>query len=318
MAAQVKNRPQRGFSLIELMIALVLGLFIIGGVLAVFIGSSASFNSNESLSRVQENGRFALEILAEDLRNTGNKGLCWNSVVDVINTADSDYEADAYDLNDPIKGWTDDAGTFFDGTLNGYKAGTDLFLVKHAAETSDASLSVDIVKTDTTFTINGGVVSGAIMLLSDAAGCDLFQNTAALNSSTMARATGGGVTIGNKTVAAQELSHDYSVSSGNIVEISKLSSTLYYIGSGTTTANALRGMSFDYGVASDQELVEGVTDMSVLYGIVSGAGPALGYSADANGGNWDDVVAVRVTLIVEDGDINQNFSTTVALRNRLR
>ncbi|WP_299197727.1 PilW family protein [uncultured Amphritea sp.] len=317
MSAQLQNKHQTGFSLIELMIALVLGLFIIGGVMAVFIGSSASFSSNESLSRVQENGRFALEILAEDLRNTGNKGLCWNSVVDVINTADSDYEADAYDLDDPIKGWTDDAGTFFDGTLNGYKAGTDLVLVKHAAESSDAVVSVDIAKTDTIFNITGGVVPGAIILLSDAAGCDLFQNTAALNTSTVERAAGG-VTIGNKSVAAQELSHDYSVSSGNIVEISKLSSTLYYIGSGTTTANALRSMSFDYGVASDQELIEGVTNMSVLYGIVSGAGPALGYSADANGGSWDDVDAVRVTLTVEDGNISQDFSTTVALRNRLR
>ncbi len=318
MAVQLKNKSQRGFSLIELMIALVLGLFIIGGVLAVFIGSSASFNSNESLSRVQENGRFALEILAEDVRNTGNKGLCWNSVVDVINTADSDYDADAYDLNDPIKGWTNnnDTGTYFYGLLDGYKAGTDLLLVKNAAEASDAVVSADIAKTDTTFNITGGVVPGAIVLLSDAAGCDLFQNTAALNSATMARATGG-VTIGNKTVAAQELSHDYSVSSGN-VEISRFSSTLYYIGSGTTTANALRSLSFDNGVASDEELVEGVTSMSVLYGIVSGAGPALGYSADANGGNWDDVDAVRVTLVVEDDNISQSFSTTVALRNRLR
>ncbi|WP_290704197.1 PilW family protein [Amphritea sp.] len=319
MPAQLLNQRQKGFSLIELMIALVLGLFIVGGVLAVFIGSSASFSSNEALSRVQENGRFALEIIAEDLRNTGNKGSCWGQVTDVINTGDADYEADAYDLNDPIKGWVAAAGEFFVADLNTYNANTDIVLIKHAADTVNATLSANVGSTAASFPIAGGVIPGAILLLSDAAGCDLFQNTAALNSSTLQRGTGG-VTIGNETVLSQPLSHSY-LGSGS-TEISSLSSTLYYVGSGTSTASALRSVNYDNGVAADQELVEGVVDLTLVYAVVSGAGPALDYTntaADITAANeWDDVVAVRVTVDIEgEQNISHQFTTTVALRNRL-
>lgn len=319
MSSQSLFRQEKGFSLIELMISLVLGLFIVGGVLAVFVGSSASFNSNEALSRVQENGRFALEIIAEDLRNTGNKGNCWGEVIDVINTGDADYETDAYDLNDPIIGWVAAAGEFFAGDLDTYSANTDLVLIKHAADALNATLSANIDSTDTSFPIAGGVVPGTIVLLSDAAGCDLFQNTAALNSSTIQRGTGG-VTIGNETVASQPLSHSY-LSSGS-TEISSFSSTLYYIGSGTSTASALRSVNYDNGVAADQELVEGVVDLTLAYAVVSGAGPALDYTntaADISAANeWDDVVAVRVTVDIEgEQNISHQFTTTVALRNRL-
>lgn len=317
MLASIPNKRESGFSLIELMIALVLGLFIIGGVLAVFMSSSASFNSTAALSRVQENGRFALEILAEDLRNTGNRSNCWGDVVDVINTADSDYEADAYDLNNPIKGWTDAAGEFFVGDLTGYQANTDLVIVKHAADASGVVLSANIDSTDTTFPVTGGVVQGAILLLSDAAGCDLFQNTAATNSASVKRGSAtGDAKIGNKAVSGQPLSHAY-ISTGS-TDISQLSSALYYVGSGASSATALRSVHYDNGVANDEELVEGVTDLAFLYGVVSGASSAVDYTSDADAvSDWDDVVAVRVNVTVQNEDIIHNFSTTVALRNRL-
>lgn len=59
----------QGFTVIELMIALVLGLIIIGGVLTVFLSNSQTFRTNEALSRIQENGRFAIDLLGTDLRH---------------------------------------------------------------------------------------------------------------------------------------------------------------------------------------------------------------------------------------------------------
>ncbi|MAY42818.1 MULTISPECIES: PilW family protein [unclassified Neptuniibacter] len=320
MRARGLSAKEKGFSLVELMIALVLGLFVIGGVISVFIGSSQSFRSNEALSRVQENGRFALELIAQDIRNTGYKGSCFVDAVDVINTADSDYESDAYDLNDPIKGWANSTGEFFAGDLTGYQAGTDLIIVKHAAEAAGAILSANVDSTDTTFSTIGGETPGAILVLSDAIGCDIFQNTAASDTADLERGTAG-ETMNNKTVATQALSHSYL--SGGSTDISLLSSTLFYVGSGLTTSSALRSVSYDNGAPDDQELVEGVTDLTFNYAVVSGAGPALNYSNTAvqitAANEWDDVVAVRVTVdVVGDQNISHQFSTTIAIRNRLQ
>lgn len=62
---------QSGFSLIELMVALVLGLVILLGVLNLFSGSNRTWRVQDSLFRVQESGRFALDILQKDLRKAG-------------------------------------------------------------------------------------------------------------------------------------------------------------------------------------------------------------------------------------------------------
>lgn len=59
---------QRGVSLVELMISLVLGLVILGGVTAIFIGTSATFALNRELDRSQENLRFVATLLLGEFR----------------------------------------------------------------------------------------------------------------------------------------------------------------------------------------------------------------------------------------------------------
>src|SRR3546814_11566616 len=65
---------QAGFSLVELMISLVLGLIVIGGVTTVFLSNQQSYRSNEGLSQLQENSRIAFELMARDIRQTGLTG----------------------------------------------------------------------------------------------------------------------------------------------------------------------------------------------------------------------------------------------------
>ena len=72
-------RHLRGYSLIELMISITLGLLIIAGLLAVFVNSSASSKTNERTAEVQSNGRFAIEVLKDDIRAAGFKGYSWAS-----------------------------------------------------------------------------------------------------------------------------------------------------------------------------------------------------------------------------------------------
>lgn len=58
-------------SLIEIMIALVISLFLIAGVIQLFIGSKQTYRSQDALSRIQENGRLAMESMATDIRMAG-------------------------------------------------------------------------------------------------------------------------------------------------------------------------------------------------------------------------------------------------------
>ena len=56
-----------GLSLIELMVALTIGAFLVLGVVTVFIANKTSADLEASLARLQENGRFALDLVADDL-----------------------------------------------------------------------------------------------------------------------------------------------------------------------------------------------------------------------------------------------------------
>ena len=65
---------QHGFTLVELMIALVITLILLAGISQVFLSSKKSFTIQDSLARQQENGRFVLDILGQDLRRAGYMG----------------------------------------------------------------------------------------------------------------------------------------------------------------------------------------------------------------------------------------------------
>lgn len=64
----------RGLTLVELMIALTLGLIVIAALVAVFMGSNRNFRQNEALATVQDNARFALDALSRDLAMAGYWG----------------------------------------------------------------------------------------------------------------------------------------------------------------------------------------------------------------------------------------------------
>lgn len=64
----------RGFSLVELMVAITIGLIITIGVVQIFSANRATYQLDEGLARAQENGRFALEFLTQDIRHAGYLG----------------------------------------------------------------------------------------------------------------------------------------------------------------------------------------------------------------------------------------------------
>jgi type IV pilus assembly protein PilW len=72
----------RGFSLIELMVAMTASLILLVGVGQIYLGTSATSRAQEGLSRVQENARFATDALARQIRMAGHTGCARSSEVE--------------------------------------------------------------------------------------------------------------------------------------------------------------------------------------------------------------------------------------------
>ena len=68
------NSRQRGVTLVELMIAMLVGLFLMGGMLMVFDRTKQAYRYQNGLAEVQEQGRFAIAFLTQSLRVAGFPG----------------------------------------------------------------------------------------------------------------------------------------------------------------------------------------------------------------------------------------------------
>lgn len=111
-----RRRPQvqqAGVTLIELMVAMVIGLILSGTVIQIFIGSNETYRFQESLSRIQENGRYAINVLASDLRRTDYRGCAGQGLnsSEIDDLTDGDVDASALgELTDALQGYTHDGG----------------------------------------------------------------------------------------------------------------------------------------------------------------------------------------------------------------
>ena len=107
MNTRIHRRAVRGFTLIELMVALVLGLVISGAALAVFVTNRQTYAATESLGRIQENARTGFELMARDLRQAAGND-CGNDVTS------------SNVLNNPADNWYTD----WTAGITGYDGGT--------------------------------------------------------------------------------------------------------------------------------------------------------------------------------------------------
>jgi len=345
----IRHLRQQGLTLVELMIAMVIGLILIAGVIQIFLSSQQAYRTQESMSRIQESGRFALEILARDIRQSGFKGGCGHGVnVNILlDQTHPDYDATLLDLNEGLRGWDNDAGPY-QGIMQGYVPGTDVLLVKHAATHSNLTPSGNTPAQAATVNLSSasGIPQGTIVVVADAGACDIFQNASNANASNLNRGNPGGASPGNKLPAS---ANPFSKSYGEDMNIMTFSSHIYYVGASDANPNrnALRRLSFPLGTgagaAIDDEIVEGVIDMQIRYGIDNTGNARVDvYDTANNVVDWNRVVAVRVNLLIRGdnhnvmpepmtlafdgntfqapaGDLRmyQVFSTTVGIRNRL-
>jgi type IV pilus assembly protein PilW len=80
---------QRGLTLIELLVAMTLGLVLIGGVLSVVITTRQTLRVNENLAQMQEGARFSFDIMAREIREAGMVPCGTRLTANVLRTAGS-------------------------------------------------------------------------------------------------------------------------------------------------------------------------------------------------------------------------------------
>ncbi|WP_187409364.1 PilW family protein [Saccharophagus sp. K07] len=68
------KRKDEGFSIVELMVAILIGLIILAGVIQVVVTSKTTFLGQEEMSFIQENARYAMDVLGKDIQGAGYKG----------------------------------------------------------------------------------------------------------------------------------------------------------------------------------------------------------------------------------------------------
>jgi prepilin peptidase dependent protein B len=73
------NTRNRGFTLIELMVSLVLGLVVIGGVMGVFMSTYQANSQNIKAIRLNEEMRAVVSLMSRDIRRAGSKTIDWTT-----------------------------------------------------------------------------------------------------------------------------------------------------------------------------------------------------------------------------------------------
>lgn len=128
---------QLGMTLVELLIAMIIGVTLLLGAAAVMSSNNRSLQLNEALGSVQENGRFALSKLSNQLRYTG----FYDQQAPELNTSDINVAIEAADVIDNAVVFPGAyAANLTLGSSNGSSNGSDTLVVAMA---SDADCSRD-------------------------------------------------------------------------------------------------------------------------------------------------------------------------------
>ncbi len=315
-----------GFSMIELMVAMTLGLLLTAAVLQTFVSLKRTYEFQEEFSRLQENGRFAIEFLSRDIRAAGFWGCNGTGLGNIQNHLNHGGNAD-YVFDQDITGSNGAAGTNTAGDAPDtlvLRSATAAINVVDVPATPSAAVKVSD---------NSGLQEGEILLISDCSMGEIFQVSndpsagGTTNFDNVGHNTGGSHVPGNATQVFQKV---YSTDA----QVFKAQSLTYTIASGASGEPALfRGAD---------ELVEGIENFQVLYGEDTDNDGVPNYFVPAGTAGLDmtQVVSIQFSLLVSslrdnltgtpqsvdyngatltpsDRRIRKVFSNKVALRNRL-
>lgn len=326
-------RKQSGLSIVEALVTMVILLIVFSGVYQIFRSNSLTYRVQEGLSRLQENGRFAMEFLINDIRMAGYLGCISNGTPPdtTLNSSDS-----IYNFSVGLKGFEAQNATWVpavDASIVNPLPGSDIITVRSliGSSVSIAETMPDNSADLKTAPVPSGkappVANFDIVLISDCSKkAAVFQVTNyTLANGNLVHNTGVGVP-GNST---KNLGYMFQKGA----EILKIANTSYYVRNNPAGNTALYRR---VGSASADEIVEGVENMQILYST------GLSYKNATGITNWNEVRSVQIGLLLStpvrgidpdttihhvlgtsigpknDMRLRRVFTATVALRNRLK
>ena len=282
----ISTRHQCGFSLIELMISITIGLLIMAGMLVVFANTSSTRNEVERMSRQIENGRYASELLRDDLRHAGYYG--------ELNTGALGVPALPDPCSTTLATWAGALKIHVQG-VDGYTSGALSCLP------SDVKLGTDVIVIRRTKTCKAGID----------AGCDA--------------AVDGLPYLQVPLCATETVTHTLDIKSStnfNVHQNKNCSTTaalrqfllyIYYVsttnGSGQNVPTLKRAEFTGAGFAITP-LVEGIENMQINYGVdADGDGDPDSYvTAPTTAIDWSNVVTVKVGLLARNIDASPGYA----------
>lgn len=335
---------QHGVSLVEIMIALIVGLILTAGVIQIFVSNKQAYRVLDAESRLQENARFALELLGRDIRMAGYQG-CAGKTRILVNTL-NDTSSFLYDFGTPVVGFEAVSSSAWipsvDGTITSPLGGRDIVTIRgvfdrgvaiigqpsNAGDCTSASSHTASLKLANT----SGLASGDIVIAGNCSRASIFQITHVNASSNIVHHdTGGSVSPGNST---EDLGACYAENG----ELAQIATRTFYV---RTNVSGQPALYIKNGVHFAEELVEGVENMQILYGVDTDSDGAANQFIRANSvSDWLRVVSIRISLLLQsiednitatpqtylfngatvtpdDRRLRRVYTTTIALRNML-
>jgi len=292
-------RHQAGVTLVELMISLTLGLILLAALLTVFSNSSSARAELERTSRQIENGRYAVQMLSDDLRvagfygefNAGSLPLPMG-LPDPCSTIPADWNA-AMPLH--IQAY-DDATSPITCLPISAKANSDVLVIRRVKTCVAGVAGCD------------AVASGKAYLQASLCDSDATQHVLDIQGS-------GTFPLKQKDCTTAAAKREYMVH-------------IYFInndnGSGQNVPTLTR-LEMSSGAMVQVPLVEGIEEINIEYGIdTDGDGQPDAYNADPTsftcgsctspGINWSNVVTARINVLARSVDISPGHNDTRTYR----
>ncbi|ESQ16966.1 MAG TPA: hypothetical protein DDY14_12500 [Chromatiaceae bacterium] len=302
---RVKERPPtRGFSIAEILVAVALGLLVLVGIVGLFVTNKRVYSNTVQTSELQENGRFAIEYLLQDLRHAYFFGEKHYDTIETDADPSAPKNADVYEDADYHNCDGPDAIYIFNDKSAPVSApvrGVARLPLAYNNTTSEAigCISDAATKPD---------IPSDILILKSVKSRPL-DRIEDLTYGTVYIASNRSSGVMRLYTAGTVMPSNSESCTGRAEECLPYGSywpyhfAAYYVrdpGGNAPFMLARKIMQWDDGQGMKvvtQDLIEGVEGMRFLYGIEGDNGVLTFQTAD-NVTNWADVVAVRLYLLL--------------------
>jgi type IV pilus assembly protein PilW len=202
----MSSRPQKGMGLVELLVWMAISLLIISVIGVVYANTKQLTRVNDTVSRLQENGRFVIYLLDHDIRMAGFRGCNGNDAsVGYVSVLDS--TAYPYQFNVAIAGFHGASGTWspvlpteISGLTPAPLAGTDVVTVRFIDGTGvPLTAAMSNSQDDIQVAPGSALGRGDVLLIADCSAFAIFNATNVNGDGKIIHNTGNSTSPGNTT-----------------------------------------------------------------------------------------------------------------------